>query len=303
MTETKFKSSAIENKTAQRFRDLADRTIVAPPNQFPYRAIGQIIVELHDGRRHQGTGTLLSDFTVLTAGHLVKNADNAFMDIAKMFFIPAMNHLSCPYGIYDWCQMRAVNAGTSNWALISLVEPAGHSVGFFGTYAQSPVEQWIGHRGLSHFGLPLELHDEMRIAEDVQIVRVEQRSRLHTDQQTVTGQVGGPLIQNWHSNNPQVVATLATEPRTAAGANEFVPGWESGTEDGWMTWLCDEFGDRHMTDRFQQHRSISGEKGTPIAETYAMQPDYSPFTYYADDDGPSVRYGASNARVEALHTL
>ena len=284
-------SSSIENAAPQHYRDFAERTVVAAPNQFPYRAIGQITIELRDGRRRHGTGTLLSDFTVLTAGHLVKNDDNAFFDLAKLHFVPAMNHLSRPFGIYDWCYIRAVNNSTANWALISLVEPAGQSVGFLGAHAQSPIDNWIGDRSLAFFGLPTKPRDEIWIDETVEVVEIEYGARLQTNMQTMSSQVGGPLVRGWLGNDPQVVATLVSDGCQVSPTNIFMPGSEAHGDESWIRWLCDEFGRLHTTDRFQLHSRVPTERVITATETFAMQPDYTPFCYYADDDGPAVRYG------------
>ena len=300
MTRSATRSSSIENPAARRFRDMAERTVVAAPNQFPYRTIGQITIELRDGRRHQGTGTLISDFTVLTAGHLVKNVDNKFLDLAKVCFVPAMNHLSRPFGIYDWCYLRAINNGVANWALISLVEPAGQSVGFLGAYAQSPIDSWLGDRSLAYFGLPTKPYDEMWIDEEVEVAQIDRDGRLQTNMQTTSGQAGGPLVRNWLSNDPQVVATLVSDSRQVSPTNVFMPGGEAQGDDSWIPWLCDEFGRLHKTDRFQQHASGSTKNGTTTSETFAMQPDYSPYCYYAEDDGPAVRYGTTNQLMKSL---
>lgn len=294
MSDRECRSSAIENASPQCFRDFGGRRVVAASGQFPFRAIGHVVVELGDGRRHKGGGTLLSDFTVLTAGHLVKTVDNAFMDIAKMYFIPAAHHLTRPYGIYDWNTVRAVNSGGRDWGLISLTEPAGHSVGYLGAYAQRGTDEWIGQAGLSCFAQPKELHDEMWVDEDVQILPGDHPERLYTDQRTTSFQAGAPLVRNWHSNNPQVIAALVSDDGRGVRTNEFMPGMHSDTGAGWLTWLCEEFVHLNRCDRLKYNRTAT------TLETVAMQPDYSPYSFTADDDGPTVRYWAANSRVQNL---
>ncbi len=294
------RSSSIENAAPQRYRDIAERTVVAAPSQFTYRAIGQITVELRDGQRRHGAGTLLSDFTVLTAGHLVKSEENAFFDIAKLHFVPAMNHLSRPFGIYDWCYMRAVNSGIANWALISLVEPAGQSVGFLGAHARSPTDSWIGDQGLTYLGLPTQPHDEIWIDEMVEIAEIDRGVRLQTNMQSTSNQIGGPLVRDWLGTNPQVVATKVADGSQVSPANVFMPGAEDQGDGSWIRWLCDEFGRLHATDRFQIHTGATTEWATTTTETYAMQPDYTPFCYHADDAGPAVRYGTTKQAKSPL---
>lgn len=295
MTGRRVRSSVIENASPQYFRNFADRPIVATPCQFPFRAVGQVVVELGDGRRHYGIGTLLSDYTVLTAGHIIKKPDNTFKDIAKMYFVPAAQHLSRPYGIFDWRFVRALRSGARDWALISLAEPAGHSVGFLGTYTDLSHEKWVGRAGFSFFGQTLELQDRMDVVEDVQIVAGADLGRLMTDQDIIRSQTGAPLIRNWQSNNPQVIAIYVGGRDAVHCSSEFLPGWDLGQDDAWLTWLCDEFGNWERRDRFRSYRSRLE------VETVAMQPDYSPFSYAALDDGPAVRFScAPNRRAQAL---
>lgn len=145
------KSSEIRNDTPDYFHIFEDRTSVAHPSHFPYRSVGHVVVELSNGERLVGPGTMLSDFTVLASAHLVKNTENLFLDIARLFFVPAKRHLTQPYGIFDWTHIRAFRDDRNDWALISLAEPAGRAVGTFGAYAKSSSEDWRDEKGLSFF--------------------------------------------------------------------------------------------------------------------------------------------------------
>ncbi|MGN4782096.1 trypsin-like serine peptidase [Bacillus cereus group sp. MYBK217-2] len=162
-TET---STTLKNKNPIKFSQetlFDDRIRVAHPDVYPYRCFGQIEIRLKDGSSIQASGSLLSDYTVLTAGHVVKTADNKFKDIDTLRFIPAKNHSDLPYGIYDWYQMTATYNGSSrDWALISLTQPAGFRTGFLGSIAKFPVNRWVNENDhFQHVGYPGDHVDEM----------------------------------------------------------------------------------------------------------------------------------------------
>ncbi len=285
-------SSTLENPQPQGLRPLDDRIIVARPNVYPNRCVGQIIMRMRNGRVFQGSGSLLSDYTVLTAGHMVKGNDNAFFDIASLHFIPAKNHGNEPYGRFDWTYMRAVNSGSRDWCLISLARPAGFSVGFLGAHARLPISRWVGTSGLSHIGFPGDHRDEMWIDEEGSVIQIDEARQLRTNIDAAAGQSGGPLVRNWFGSNPQVVGSLIEGPNPVEDPNDFMPGWETSKDDTWMHWLCNEFGNRHADDRFggcAAGNAIRNGLSPSEVDTGGQRPITSADAVLAEDDGPDVR--------------
>jgi V8-like Glu-specific endopeptidase len=285
--ERKMTSSTIDNPRPRVLRPLDDRIPVARPEIYPSRCVGQIVARLRDGRVFQGSGSLLSDYTVLTAGHMVKDANNAFFDITSMVFIPAKNHGGEPYGQFDWEHMRAVRVGGRDWCLISLAQPAGFSVGFLGAYAQLPINRWVGTGALSHIGFPADHRDEMWIDEEGAVTAIDQSVQLRTNIDSAAGQSGGPLVRNWFSAG-QVVGSLVEGPNPVEDPNDFMPGWETSKDDTWMEWLTTHFGNRHPDDRFTRP-SLRAAAGTDAMETVGMRPIAATNAVFADDKGPDVR--------------
>ena len=146
-------STILTNPKPKMVRFFDDRIPVSRPDIYPSRTVGQILLKIRNGGVIRGSGSLISDYTVLTAGHVVKSTDNNFYDIEWMWFIPAKNHGSEPYGRFDWEHIRAVRSGSRDWALVSLALGAGFSTGFLGTRVKLPISRWTseGDR-FSHIG-------------------------------------------------------------------------------------------------------------------------------------------------------
>jgi V8-like Glu-specific endopeptidase len=266
-----------------------DRLPVSRPDVYPNRTVGQILVKVRNGGIWQGSGSLVSDYTVLTAGHMVKNAGNQWLDIEWLRFIPARNHANEPYGRFDWVHMRGVHSGSRDWALISLSRPAGFQTGYLGVYAQLPISRWNGVGGLSHIGFPGDHADEMWVDQDGRVTGIDEERQLRTDIDAAHGQSGGPLVRGWFGGNPQVVASLVEGPNPVEDPNDFMPGWETSRDDTWMQWLCSDFGNRHPDDRFGGCSALAADDGEAATETTGALPNYDLGTEFADDSGPVVR--------------
>ena len=287
-------SDVLENERPV-MRPADDRIAASRPDVYPYRTVGQILVKVRNGGLWQGSGSLLSDYTVLTAGHMVKTADNQWLDMEWLRFIPARNHASEPYGRFDWVHMRAVRSGARDWALISLAQPAGFQTGFLGSYAQLPISRWKGVGGLSHIGFPGDHADEMWIDEDGSVTSIDEERQLRTDIDAAHGQSGGPLTRNWFGTNPQVVASLVEGPNPVEDPNDFMPGWETSKDDTWMEWLCNDFGRRHPDDRFVGCGAVVrasdrlADEVDAAVQTSGALPNYEVATGFAADEGPTIR--------------
>lgn len=277
----------IRNPSPKQFRLFDDRIRVSDPSVYPYRTVGHIVVELADGRVFTGSWSLLSDYTVLTAGHVVMDSGNVFYDIQSLRFIPARNHSSEPYGRFDWTSMRGIRSGARDWALIELAAPAGHRTGYLGYHARLPLADWVGLSGLSHIGFPGDHADEMWIDEDGSVESINEGLQLRTNMDAASGQSGGPLTRNWFGSNAQVVGSLIEGPNPVENPNDFMPGWETSTTEGWLHHLCTDFGKRNEDDRFEACDETRMEGGGLSAR--GKLPKYSADSQLADDQGPTIR--------------
>ncbi|CAH0345154.1 trypsin-like serine protease [Bacillus sp. CECT 9360] len=298
------KSTEITNPNPKMFfqpKILDDRIAVARPDVFPSRCVGQIEIKVKNGGWHQASGSLISDYTVLTAGHAVKSSNNEFFEIETFRFIPARNHANMPYGVYDWHRMRAVyNGGSRDWALISLAHPAGFRTGFLGTIAKYPVSRWANEGDhFQHIGFPGDHADEMWIDEDGACTAIHDGRQIKTDIDAAHGQSGGPLTLNWSSSGvPQVAGCLSWGPNDVEDPNYFTPGYEDVKTDVWMQVLCDEYGKIHSDDRFggcSESKSIK-----EVITTEGMLPNYEVPYIFADDKGPAIRRFSPKFREQWL---
>ncbi|MBI5251833.1 MAG: trypsin-like serine protease [Desulfomonile tiedjei] len=298
-----IQSTVLVNETPTLFEEirlLDDRIPVARPDVFPSRCVGHIEIKLRGGGGYTASGSLVSDYTVLTAGHVVKNASNQFHDIQSFRFIPGRNRAAMPYGVYEYSEMRAVNAGHSrDWALISLTQAAGFRTGFLGTLAKFPVDRWTreGDR-FAHVGFPGDHRDEMWVDEDGACTGIYEGRQLITDIDAAHGQSGGPLAIQWFSGDPRVCGCLSWGPNAAEDPNYFTPGFEDVKTDVWMQWLCDHFGHLHSDDRFG--KSNTALFAADDMGTVGMLPNYELPHSFIEDTGPDVRRFSSRFTTDLL---
>ncbi|MCS6595303.1 trypsin-like serine peptidase [Bacillus cereus] len=296
--ETKYKATEITNPSPKLFQDRLrdDRRPVPHPYVWPSRCVGHIIIKFEDNTGTKASGALVSDYTVLTAGHVVKNANNEFKKIKKFQFVPAHYHIDDPtYGIYDWSKMKAVydgEHGSRDWALISLAQPAGFQTGFLGVSAKYPINRWKSEGDhFQHIGYPCDHPNEMWIDEDGVCTDIWNGRQLKTDLHAVQGQSGGPLTINWGSSNPQVCGCASKG--IPLKWTHFTPGYEDVKTGVWMQVLCDEYGKMHSDDRFAGC-STSISQGDTIS-TQGMLPNYNIPHVFSEDPGPVIRrFNSSN---------
>ncbi len=73
------------------------RSQVTDTTQYPFNAIGQLVVKFPNGKTYTSTATLIDETHVLTAAHNVYGADIGGQ-ATQVFFIPARNGDKMPYG-------------------------------------------------------------------------------------------------------------------------------------------------------------------------------------------------------------
>ena len=87
-----------------------ERKKVVATNQLPYIAICKLYMEASNGRTYVGSGWLVSEDKLYTAGHCVYNHSNGGWK-ESIIVIPAKSGLSEPYGRYEAVSLAA----TEGW--------------------------------------------------------------------------------------------------------------------------------------------------------------------------------------------
>jgi glutamyl endopeptidase len=76
------------------------RTQVRQTTEFPYIAMGQLVMDFPNGKRYTGTGTLIDGRHVLTAAHNLYGNDSGGWAL-RVWFVPARNGDEMPFGILE----------------------------------------------------------------------------------------------------------------------------------------------------------------------------------------------------------
>lgn len=114
-----------------------DRTEIKNVTTFPYRAVVEITAYFSGGGTLTGTGAMVGEKTVLTAGHVVYDQDYGWA--TKVEIVPG--GVLSGYDTYAGYQFTSVIGWTQNadfeydYAVIQLEESPG--VGYFGTHAET----------------------------------------------------------------------------------------------------------------------------------------------------------------------
>ena len=127
-----------------------DRTPVSEYNryQFPYTSIGYIVTEWENKEPTRGTGVLIGDNIVLTAGHNIYDIENNKLALAVIFYPGRWSNTGSgmqPFGYatginYYYQEFRenvdlsttAVEAAGYDWGIIVLDRNIGNDVGYMG---------------------------------------------------------------------------------------------------------------------------------------------------------------------------
>jgi V8-like Glu-specific endopeptidase len=192
------------NDDRQQFRDAS----------WPWGLVGRIF----NNRGQSGTGALVGDRIVITAGHMVPWGDSPWW----MQFVPAYYDGQSLHGagvqsyVSDARGYDVTGHPTGyDWAVLRLYEPLGTSLGYFGYNGYS--DSWNNQPWWDLIGYPNAIANAMRPSFQGSITIGDTDSdsnggeELESDTADVTpGDSGGPLF-GWWGNDPRIVGVVSGE--------------------------------------------------------------------------------------------
>jgi len=163
-----------------------------------------------------GTGSLVGDRLLITAGHMVPWTDNPWW----MLFVPASYDGSSLYGAGVQSYVSDVQGYNVNgnvtgydWAICRLYEPLGASLGYFGYNGYS--SSWNNTGYWSNIGYPGDIDNAQRPAfqSGFTIDDTDGDSNggeeLETENADLNhGNSGGPIF-GWWGNDPRIVGVVS----------------------------------------------------------------------------------------------
>ena len=179
---------------------------------WPWGLVGRVF----NNRGQSGSGTLVGNRIVITAGHMVPWGDNPWW----MLFVPAyydgtslhgagvQSHISDARG-YD------SNVSGYDWAVLRLYEPLGSSLGYFGYNGYS--DSWNDQPWWSIIGYPGAVANAMRPSFQGGITVGDTDSDSNGGEELESGTAdispgdsGGPMF-GWWGNDPRIVGVVSGE--------------------------------------------------------------------------------------------
>lgn len=192
---------ALRFEKAESVCDKDQRVQITNTTVIPWRWNCELLIDLNgDGKADaRGTGFLIGECTVMTAGHVVHSGNNSPSGWAKSIqVIPGMNGSSMPFGSYTSGNLRTVTGWynganpTHDYGCIILKERPGKSLGYYGFAALSDsslsglLVNLAGYPADKAFGTQWYMADR--------ITKVEPR-RIHYMIDTYGGQSGSAVYR------------------------------------------------------------------------------------------------------------
>lgn len=227
-----------------------NRTLVSDTTKSPYSAIGHIVCQYADGMA-LGTGALIGNKTVLTAGHMVY--EPSLGTPQSVTFIPAQSGSKEPFGeinaTYRYVPQQWKDGNQDyDLGLLVLDQEIGKQTGYF--QVATELDSFFTNQPLKSAGYPADLGDGFEMysvsGNSTDVQRVVMLHRITTEE----GQSGSPF---WFTSNgvPTVV-----------GLNV---GWEQlGSPDGSIT--CFGLGTRVDTELGRLINTVLSQNGDVIQE-------------------------------------
>lgn len=261
----------------------------------------------------RGSGALVSDYLVLTAGHAIHQIKKEIRMnkgkgiIGRVYFSPARKPgPDNPYGVFTVKFFYIGNPDeiSHDYAVLILHRPAGHSVGYLGYVSRSPLEGFINpdpSQGsdeyiFTHLSYPGDHRDEMWMRRYGIVLRIDDKM-LVTDFPTKPGQSGGPLVQNWFSSDPEIKWVIGELERIWEDEPEhslFIPGTQPdplpGGPSSWLPTICFVLpslpDDERRKQCFDRRAKIRSEYSSEFSK--GSLPNYSRKNYIVKDNGPKI---------------
>lgn len=181
---------------------------------WPWGLVGRIF----NNRGESGTGALIGDRLVVTAGHMVPWGDSPWW----MRFVPAYFNGSSLFGagVESYVSdARGYNTGGTgyDWAILRLYEPLGSSLGYFGYNSYS--SDWNDQPFWSNIGYPGDIDnaEEPAFQQGFTINDTDGDSNGGEELETENcdlnhGNSGGPMFAWWNNGtDPRIVGVVSSE--------------------------------------------------------------------------------------------
>ncbi len=253
-----------------------DRTIISTTTSFPWRTICKIYIVHPNGDRGTGTGFLIDDFHVLTAGHVAYLHDEVGWAYdawaSQLTVIPAMDSYYAPYCHAQFTLARSYTGWTTSrmhehdWAMLTLDRNIGAWVGYMGRQTAASSDP-IYTGTLNSAGYPGDLDNGQNMYFDADSGRTATEYNHWYYMDTGGGQSGMPI---WRiSGGNRYVLTVHAYGNDGSNSNH---GTRFNTDkyDRIIEWQGDDVGSEpannpDLVDHGQAH-SLRWD---------AVDPDYS----------------------------
>lgn len=190
-----------------------DRTKVINSNEYPWRMIVSLEMEMPGLVIRRGTGFMVGPTTVLTAGHCVYESRYGGW-AEKVTIRPGLSGVSQPYGSQTSGQMSAslgwvdLEDHKYDYAFIELEEPIGERTGWF-SLGVLPAQK-IYNSAINVCGYPSDVNDDLLYQwhSGGQTGFVESQ-KLYYEADTYGGTSGGPVWVSREDGSQVVVGVHA----------------------------------------------------------------------------------------------
>jgi V8-like Glu-specific endopeptidase len=185
-------------------------------DSWPFGLVGRIF----NNEGYSGTGTLIGDRLVLTAGHMVPWSSSSWW----MRFVPAYFNGASLFGagVESYVSdARGYDTGGSvtgyDWAILRLYQPLGHSLGYFGYNSYS--DSWNDLPVWANIGYPGDIDNaqEPAFQQGFTVNDTDGDSNGGEELETENcdlnhGNSGGPIYAWWNNGtDPRIVGVVSGE--------------------------------------------------------------------------------------------
>jgi V8-like Glu-specific endopeptidase len=194
-----------------------NRVRVTNPNPYPWRVHGHIEMQFPNGKRYIGSGTMINNHHVLTAGHVVYSRKDGGW-ATSMTFQAARNNNSLPFGTVSATRLLSVKGWTDNnntkydMGMMILANDLGNRTGWMGVI--SGPDRILTRYRVNVTGYPGDKGGtQMWTMAD--IIKAVQTERVFYDIDTMGGQSGSGVWSTWSGHQGEKVCAIHTTGSTS----------------------------------------------------------------------------------------